>query len=244
MSEGNPARPMKNKRRKVMATKLEIHIGFVEEINDKLELDPPIPTDFDSVKELKKRIRQEMAKYDGQLFEFDEEKFSEETWEFLTEDLEIKPRPKKEWAKFLKELEKEAKEKAEEDESDPEEEDENGDEDEDEQTTTEKKKKGKDKDMADEKTGKKKVEGKKGKEEKTEKKTTTSKKEPKDLTKSNKAQVWLAWDGGKGETNPDKLHKLIKKEVKLDTIKQWLKAWERNDPRYLPAIAKQGKKKK
>jgi len=87
----------------------------------------------------------------------------------------------------------------------------------------------------------------KAKDKKKEKATAAKKKEanakkPKnkantDFSKSNKAQVFLLWNHGKGETDSGKLHKKIKGAVKVNTIKGWLNQWKNN--KNLPAIAKQ-----
>lgn len=75
------------------------------------------------------------------------------------------------------------------------------------------------------------------KSDKAKPKAKTAKKET-DLSKSNKAQLWIAWKMGKGETDPIKLEKLVGGAVKLSKIKSWLKGWEKKDPKRLPAYAK------
>ena len=65
-------------------------------------------------------------------------------------------------------------------------------------------------------------------------KTTASKERP----PSNKEVVYKTWKNGKGETDAEKLHALVKGAVKLNTIKIWIAAWKRGDVNYLPACAK------
>ena len=76
----------------------------------------------------------------------------------------------------------------------------------------------------------------KKKEPKTPKepKAPKAKKEKSDPTKSNKGQIFTAFSAG--ETDPEKLSKLIGDKVKLSTIKAWLKAWPKG--KSLPAAAK------
>jgi hypothetical protein len=64
-------------------------------------------------------------------------------------------------------------------------------------------------------------------------------KEPRDLTKSNKAQVFLAYVGG--ERDLAKLSKKAKGEVKETTIKSWVGSWLRGEN--LPACATAENKK-
>ena len=178
-----------------MATKMEIHVAYVEEMNEALKLDPPISTEADSVKELKKLIKKEMAMYDGQLFVFDQEKVSEELWEFLTDDLDIEPRPKKEWASFLKVMEKAEQEKEQGEETDTE-------------TETETELKGKDEDITDKKTEKKKA-GTDGKTKGKEKAKATDKTQEGGLTmKQAKAAVRKLMESGKKMTRDEIAEKL------------------------------------
>jgi len=84
---------------------------------------------------------------------------------------------------------------------------------------------------------KKKASEKPAKKEKLEKEQKNNKKEQpahlkKDFSGSNKAQVYRAWK--KGETDLEKLSKVVKGAVKETTIKGWLGSW--NKGKNLPAI--------
>jgi len=71
----------------------------------------------------------------------------------------------------------------------------------------------------EEKVAEKKTAAKKIAAKKPAKKTAATKK---DKAPSNKAVVYTAWKKGKGETDPAKLFKLVKKAVKEATIASWL----------------------
>jgi hypothetical protein len=59
-------------------------------------------------------------------------------------------------------------------------------------------------------------------------------KPPQDLSRSNKAQIYLAWESG--ETDTQKLFDKVGGRVKLTTVRGWLQLWKRGLG--LPAIAK------
>jgi len=56
-------------------------------------------------------------------------------------------------------------------------------------------------------------------------KTPSSKKEKTPRGPSNKEVIYLAWDQGAGESDPEKLLKKVKGAVKLTTIKSWMSMW-------------------
>ena len=69
-------------------------------------------------------------------------------------------------------------------------------------------------------------------------KAAKAKRQPpkRDHSNSNKAQVYTAWKKSRGKETPEKLHKMIKGNVKLSTITNWIRRW--NKGKGLPAIAK------
>lgn len=73
-------------------TRLEKLQEVARDLNETMKLDPPIDADVESAKELKQAIKAEMGAEGGQLYDTDAETLKEETWEYLTETLEIEPR--------------------------------------------------------------------------------------------------------------------------------------------------------
>ena len=76
----------------------------------------------------------------------------------------------------------------------------------------------------------------KEKKEKTPKDPNAPKKGPRDFSTSNKARVFSAWNKGAGETDVEKLAKIVEDEVKISTIKAWIQQWKSG--KNLPASAK------
>ena len=73
-------------------SRLEKLIEVGNDLNTTMKLEPPIPVDVESAKELKQLIKDEMALEGGQLYETDKQTLKDETWEYLTETLGISPR--------------------------------------------------------------------------------------------------------------------------------------------------------
>lgn len=194
-----------------MASRLDKLKEIAADLNAKLKLDPALDVEVDSAKALKAAIVKEMEAEGGQLYNEDQELLEEDTWEYLTDTLELEPKPaptksdddkptKAPGVQKKKEEAEMAKKKA-------------------------KKEKGKKKAAVtkDAKPVKKKAPA--AKKKKTEKKLSGP---------SNKEKVYKLWNAGKIK-KPEKLHAKIDEAVQLSTISGWIKAWENG--KNLPACA-------
>jgi len=72
-------------------SRLEMLQDVAKDLNKVLKLKPAIPIDADSSKELKAAILVEMNAEGGQLYNTDKEMLETDTWEYLTETLDIEP---------------------------------------------------------------------------------------------------------------------------------------------------------
>jgi outer membrane biosynthesis protein TonB len=180
-----------------------------EDLNTTMKLSPPIDIEVESAKVLKNAIKREMESEGGQLYDTDKQTLKDETWEYLTETLEIVPRtqeaaapppdkPKKsEKVQKKKEEKKVAKKNA---------------------------------------ATKKKAPAKKKAEKKAA--PAKKKAAPKNTSvgPSNKEKVYKLWKNGKGMKDPEKIVTKIGDAVKVTTVSGWLKAWANG--KNLPACAK------